>query len=171
MSIHAQPIFTTHLISSRAKACVETLLLPTVAFAACISGEERTVEHGAILSGSNTPLSRANCSRQMGRSVVNETTAKTSLFVYSDQALGYERSVSTNLVKAEAIQPLRCLFALLSSYSNGCLVEESKVPSDSFLEKSPTSSLVFISKSAKKLKIEKSWVEVIQDCLRTRVGA
>ena len=92
----------------------------------------------------------------MRRSVVSETTAKTSLFVYSDQALEYERRVGTNLVKAEASQPLRCLFALLSSYSNGFLVEESKVASDSFLEKSPTSSLVFISKPAKKLKLEKS---------------
>ena len=91
-------------------------------------------------------------SRQMGRSVVSETTAKTSLFVYSDQALGYERRVGANLVKAEDSQPLRCLFALLSSYPNGCLVEESDVASESFLEKSPTSSLVFIAKSAKKLE-------------------
>ena len=79
VSIHAQPIFTTHLISSGENACADASEL-VVAFAACIGGEELTVEHDTVLSGSNTPLSRANCSRQMGRNMVKETTTKTSLF-------------------------------------------------------------------------------------------
>jgi len=39
----------------------------------------RSEVQGTILSGSRTPLSRANCSRHIGRKRVRETTAKTSL--------------------------------------------------------------------------------------------
>ena len=36
-------------------------------------------EHRSILKGNKYPLSRANCSRQMGRKRVSETMTKTSL--------------------------------------------------------------------------------------------
>ena len=36
-------------------------------------------EHRSVLKGNKYPLSRANCSRQMGRKRVSETMTKTSL--------------------------------------------------------------------------------------------
>ena len=46
--------------------------------------------HGLVRSGSKKPLSLANCSRQMGRKRVSETTTKTSLCA-RQQATGSKR--------------------------------------------------------------------------------
>jgi hypothetical protein len=64
VSIQAQPNLTTHLASSSS-------IVPT--------GGAGLEEHGTVLSGSRKPLSRANCSRQIGRKSVRETITKTSL--------------------------------------------------------------------------------------------
>ena len=61
VSIQSQPILTEQRPTEDA--------VPS--FAAAI--------HGMIRSGSMKPLSLANCSRQMGRKSVSDTTTKTSL--------------------------------------------------------------------------------------------
>jgi len=63
-SIQAQPSLTTHLAT----------------FSSAVPARGGGLEvHGIVLSGSRKPLSRANCSRQMGRKRVRETIAKASL--------------------------------------------------------------------------------------------
>jgi len=64
VSTQAQPNLTTHLTSSSSAAPV---------------GGVGLEEHGIVLSGRRKPLSRANCSRQIGRKRVRETITKTSL--------------------------------------------------------------------------------------------
>ena len=64
VSIQAHPNLTTHLASS---SSVEP------------AGGEGRDEQGIVLSGRRKPLSRANCSRHMGRKRVRETITKTSL--------------------------------------------------------------------------------------------
>lgn len=64
VSTQAQPNLTTHLGASSSAVPTEG------------AGRE---EHGVVLSGRRKPLSRANCSRQMGRKRVRETMTKTSL--------------------------------------------------------------------------------------------
>jgi len=64
VSIQAQPNFTTHLATSSS---------------AVPAGDGELEVHGVVLSGSRKPLSRANCSRQMGRKRVRETIANASL--------------------------------------------------------------------------------------------
>ena len=65
---HSQPILTTHCALSSV----------TVVSAWPVS-DIWMDEHGRVLSGRSTPLSRANCSRQIGRKRVRETMTKASL--------------------------------------------------------------------------------------------
>jgi hypothetical protein len=64
LSIHNQPIFTTHR--------------PSDSDGVALFGGD---VHGLVRSGSKNPLSLANCSRHIGRNSVRETITKTSLVV------------------------------------------------------------------------------------------
>jgi hypothetical protein len=89
VSIHSQPILTAHLTS---------------AFSGAIPESE---EHDLVFSGCKNPLSRANCSRQIGRKSVRETTTKASLAMASETYWReYERYTPSKCITEPSSQPL-----------------------------------------------------------------
>jgi hypothetical protein len=75
VSIHTQPIFTSHLSAS---VRVSTVPSGTPVAFACNTGFLN--EHGSVREGEMYPLSLANCSKQMGRNNVKDTMTNTSLY-------------------------------------------------------------------------------------------
>ena len=62
-----------------ALASIVMLILAFVVVVELFVATTTAAEHRSVLKGNKYPLSRANCSRQMGRKRVSETMTKTSL--------------------------------------------------------------------------------------------
>ena len=117
VSIQTPAILTTHLrvaasedgvvvVVSGALASIVKLILAFI-FVVVVEFVAATTaaEHRSVLKGNKYPLSRANCSRQMGRKRVSETMTKTSLENEGGWISWFVRARRENVPSESVTQP------------------------------------------------------------------